>query len=139
VPETLACASRTAEYEDEQTRRRRVLPTTVISSDIDPGERVLGSCAGCAAGNDGASNGGHLHTQGREGLAPSDDLSCARSGAPEVCRFPRDAGTYPTLCCRCHAMVMLSPADAIVAEARAVIGDLTIVLLSAAAASVPVR
>ena len=33
---------------------------------------------------------------------------------------------YLTLCCVCHRAVMLAPADAVVAEARAVIGDLTI-------------
>jgi hypothetical protein len=37
------------------------------------------------------------------------------------------AGTYPTLCYRCQRLVMLSPEDAVLAEARAVIGDLTVV------------
>jgi hypothetical protein len=36
-------------------------------------------------------------------------------------------GGYRWLCFQCHQMVMLSPADAVVAEGRAIVGDLTIV------------
>jgi hypothetical protein len=38
-----------------------------------------------------------------------------------------DAGTYPSLCFSCGSMVMLSPADAVVAEARLCVGDVTLV------------
>jgi hypothetical protein len=34
---------------------------------------------------------------------------------------------YPSLCFRCHRLVTLNPADAVLAEARAIVGDLTIV------------
>jgi hypothetical protein len=34
---------------------------------------------------------------------------------------------YPMLCASCHQLVMLSPQDAVVAEARLVIGDVTLV------------
>jgi hypothetical protein len=53
-------------------------------------------------------------------------LPARRSGAPGAVP-PGDAGTYSTLCFSCHRVVMLAPADAVVAEARAIIGDLTIV------------
>ena len=45
----------------------------------------------------------------------------------EASADPGAAGTYPSLCFRCHRLVMFSPADAVLAEARAIIGDCTIV------------
>ena len=39
-----------------------------------------------------------------------------------------DTGSYPWLCFTCGCLLRLSPEDAVVAEARTVIGDITIVL-----------
>jgi hypothetical protein len=38
-----------------------------------------------------------------------------------------DTGSYPSLCCRCHRMAMFSPEQSVVAEARAIVGDITVV------------
>jgi hypothetical protein len=51
----------------------------------------------------------------------------APEAAPAGVGFPPRDADYPSLCFACHRLVMLSPADAVLAEARAVIGDLTVV------------
>ena len=61
-----------------------------------------------------------------EGKSSPVTRPAPEAAPPESRSSPGDAA-YLTLCCRCHRMVMLSPADAVVAEARAVIGDLTVV------------
>ena len=51
----------------------------------------------------------------------------APEAAPSEHGFSPRAADYLTLCVSCHRVVMLSPQDAVVAEARAIIGDCTIV------------
>jgi hypothetical protein len=51
----------------------------------------------------------------------------APEAAPSELGFSPRAADYLTLCVSCHRVVMLSPQDAVVAEARVVIGDLTLV------------
>jgi hypothetical protein len=48
-----------------------------------------------------------------------------RAAPPGFCS-PGVAGSYPWLCFTYGCLLMLSPEDAVVAEARAVVGDLTI-------------
>ena len=62
-----------------------------------------------------------------EGKSDPETHSAPEPAASGVwLRPPEDAG-YLTLCFSCQRMVMLSPEDAVLAEARAIIGDCTIV------------
>jgi hypothetical protein len=73
----------------------------------------------------GASNGARFPPKVGEGSRNPVTLPARRSGAPGAVP-PGDAG-YFWRCFTCGCLLALSPADAVVAEARAIIGDLTIV------------
>jgi hypothetical protein len=59
------------------------------------------------------------------GQSQARDLRVLRPRAAPPVGSPGVAGTYPTLCFRCHRLVMLSPEQAVIAEARAIVGDCT--------------
>ena len=54
-------------------------------------------------------------------------MACPAPMAPPQSQASAEAPPYLTLCASCHRTVALSPAEAVLAEARAVIGDLTVV------------